>query len=407
MTKKYCPHCLPTKRKHHFPFHFEYYLEKAKTPVDKLRRRSPQDMPQIRSDRASNYLWGLILEFLSLCKIVRFIANPDETKLPNLALIFFKEAKKRNIDIKAVKLFGNYLNEFKFCYKGKRYYFESIPLSMQKPYFDIDNKYKVKVLLQKHGVPVPHGKVFLSTSKAAKFAHSIGYPVVVKPVAGSLSWHVVCPVNAAEELQRALKIAKKYRPDFMVEEFVEGELHRAAIVGKRHIFVSKKERANVVGDGVLTIQALIEEKNQDERRGHASQKNTTLYEICVDELLKQGLAEKGLSLASVLSENEKVYLHNKVILSCGCDIINLTNETHPANKELFLKISRVLGANLVGIDVLCSDITRPYTEQRFAVIEANSLPHIDMHQHPSHGSSSPVAEKIWDVVLELINNKNK
>jgi len=403
MPKKYCPHCLPTKRRRHFPLYFEYCLEKAKIPVDKLQRRSLNGAPQVRKKRASNYLWGLILEFLSLLRIAKFISNPDETKLPNLALIFFNEAKKRNIDIKAVSVFGKYLNEFKFCHAGKRYYFESIPLSMQKPYFDIDNKYKVKVLLQEQGIPVPKGRVFLSKAKAAKFASDIGYPVVVKPVSGSLSWHVVCPVKTYGELQKAFKIAKKYRPDFLVEEFAEGELHRAAIVGKKHIFVSKKEKANVVGDGAATIQALIEQKNQDSRRGHAYQKNTTLYEICVDELLKQGLAKKGLSLASVLPENSKVYLHNKVILSCGCDIINLSDEVHPQNKELFLKISRILGANLVGIDVLCSDITKPYTKQRFAVIEANSLPHIDMHQNPSHGQASPVAEKIWDVVLENLS----
>jgi len=250
MPKKYCPHCLPTKRKHHFPFYFEYCFEKAKTPVDKLQRRSFNGAPQARNNRVSNYLWGLVLEFLSLFRIVKFISNPDETKLPNLALIFFNEAKKRNIDIKAVSIFGKYLNEFKFCHQGKRYYFESIPLAMQKSYFDIDNKYKVKVLLQEQGIPVPKGKVFISKAKAAKFAENIGYPVVVKPVAGSLSWHVVCPVKTYEELQKAFKIAKKYRPDFLVEEFAEGELHRAAIVGKKHIFVSKKEKANVVGDGV-------------------------------------------------------------------------------------------------------------------------------------------------------------
>lgn len=409
MPKKYCPYCLPTKRKHHFPFHFEYYFEKAKSPITKLRESAFQSAfqaaHQSRSDRTSNYLWGLILEFLSWFRIITFTSNPDETKLCNLVLIFFKEAKQRNIDIKVAKVFGRIINEFKFYYEGKRYYFESIPLAMQKPHFDIDNKNKVKVLLQKQGIPVPKGRVFISTTKAAKFAENIGYPVVVKPVTGSLSWHVVCPVNTANELQQALKIAKKYRPDFIVEEFIEGELHRAAIVGQKHIFVSKKEKANVVGDGISTIQTLIEQKNQDDRRGPASKKNTTLYEICIDEFLKQRLAEKGLNLGSVLPENEKVELHNKIILSCGCDIINLTDKVHPENNELFLKIAKLLGTNLVGIDILCSDITMPYTEQKFAVIEANSLPHIDMHQCPSHGPASPVAEKIWDVVLEKLNNK--
>lgn len=403
MTKKYCSHCLPTKRKSHFPFHLEYYLEKAKSPFDRLKWGASQDISKLGRNITTNSLWGIFLEFLSLFKIVRFTSTPDESKLHNLALIFFNEAKKRDIDIKVVKLFGRHLNEFKFRYKRKRYYYESIPLSMQKPSFDVDNKYKVKTLLHEHNVPVPEGKIFISTAKATKFVESIGYPVVVKPVEGSLSWHVICPVKTDDELQRALKIVKKFRPDFIVEKYAEGELHRAAVVGQKHLFISKKEKANVVGDGASTIRVLIEEKNKDERRGHHSKKNTTLYEINVDEDLKQGLSSKGLSLVSVLSNNEKVYLHNKVTLSCGCDIINLSAEAHIKNKQLFLKVSKLLGTNLVGLDIICSDITKPYTEQNFVIIEANSLPHIDMHQNPSHGQESPVAEKIWDVMLEIID----
>lgn len=406
MPKQYCSYCLPTKRRHHFPFHLEYLAEKTIGSVAGLLKRATQTIPRSATSRV-NSLWGLFLEFLSLLKIVNFTPTPDETKLPNLALIFFREAKKKGIEIKAAKFLGRQMNEFKFCHQGKRYYFESVPLAMQGPKFEVDNKYKVKRLLQKHGIPVPKGKIFVSPAKAIRFAQEIGYPLVVKPVSGSLSWHVVCPVNTVEDLEGAIKIVKKYRPDFLVEEYVEGELHRATVVGQKHLFICKKEKANVVGDGFSTVQQLIEKKNADERRGKNSQKNTTLYQIAIDDFLKENLTKRGLNFNSVLQEGEKLCLQDKLILACGCDIINLTDETHIENKELFLRIARLLGANLVGIDVICSDIAKPYTEQKFAVLESNSLPHLDMHQVPSHGKPDKVAEVVWDVLLEKLNERSR
>lgn len=400
MKKQYCPYCWPTKRKYHFSFHIEYYLEKTVGAAAQLLKRVFGG----KGEGALNYLWGSILEFFSLFKLISFTSNPDETKLPSQSLIFFHEAKKRGVDIKAIRFFGKYINEFKFRYQGKSYYFESIPLTMKKSPFDIDNKYKVKALLQKNNIPVPKGKVFVLPSSAIKFAKGLDYPLVVKPNTGSLSWHITCPVNSQVELKKAIRIAKKYRPDFLVEEYVEGELHRAAVIGQQYVFVSKKEKANVIGNGSFTIEELIQKKNQDSKRGELFQKNTTLYKIPLDAALEQNLALYGLTLNSVLAEDKKLYLQEKVILACGCDIINLTKETHPDNIELFLRVAKLLETDVVGVDIICADITKPYTEQKAAIIETNSLPHIDMHQFPSHGEGSPVAEMVWNVVLAQLNN---
>ena len=226
---------------------------------------------------------------------------------------------------------------------------------------------------------------------------------MVKPSKGSLSHHVTCPINSEVELQGAIIIAQKYRPAFIIEKFITGNLFRATVVGRKLAFVCQKEKANIVGDGHLTIEELIKLKNSYADRGDTHQMNTTLHKISMDDELIKNLAEQKLNLTSILAINKKIYLYNKFTLSYGCDIIGCGEKVHADNNALFIKIANVLETDLVGIDFICADISKPYQEQETAVLECNSLPYIDMHQHPSHGRSEPVAEMVWDIVLDRLD----
>lgn len=393
MKKQYCPYCLPTKRKHHLVFHLDYYLRGVLKLLG-LERKELQ-----KKQQKTDSLWGLTLELLSLFKIVKFVSNPEEQKLRNRSLIFFKEAKKRGLTIKAARVLGRYTDDFKFAHNGKRHYYESIPLLLRKSPFDIDNKYKVKLFLQENNIPVAEGRAFSKEPPAFRFAEEIGYPLVVKPTSGSLSHHITCEVDSKEKLKEAIRIAKVYCPDFIVERYIEGNLYRATIAARKYVFCCQKERANVVGDGTSTIRELIGAKNSNPKRGKTYQKNTTLHEIPINDRLLVFLRTKGFTLNSILPQGQKIYLSNKFILSSGCDIINCTEAVHPDNKNIFLKTAELLQADLVGIDFIAPDITKSHKEQKTAVLEANSLPYIDMHQYPSDGQPDLVAEIIWDAVL--------
>ncbi len=95
-----------------------------------------------------------------------------------------------------------------------------------------------------------------------------------------------------------------------------------------------------------------------------------------------------------------MYLHNKVVLACGADIHDKTDVVHPDTKSLFLELSRILNVAIVGIDFICQDISKSYREQPCAIIEANSLPYIDMHHFPVTGTLRDVAGYVIDVILE-------
>lgn len=395
----YCKYCLPAKQKSHFLEHFDYYL-------DVLGAQFKKYFGFFKSKKWSavaRLFKKLTLEFHSLVGIVRFDAEPDESQLTNRGLIFFKEAKKRGIDIRAVKCLNKYIGDYRILLDGKKCYYQEIPLTINYCHsINPDDKSEVKITLLKNGFPTPEGKVFTDVEKALRYANEIGFPLVVKPNTGSLSQHVSCNINSSDELRRAIRIARIYRPDFIIERFINGKLYRATVCGRKIVFVCKKERASITGNGRSTVEELIAEKNRKEKRADPAQKNATLYKIPVDETAKANLLIQGLALNSIVPRNQKVYLQDKNILSQGCDIINCTDETHDDNRKLFLRVADILESDLVGIDFICPDIQKSYKSQVGAILETNSLPYIDMHQFPSIGNADRVAEIVWDIVLNKL-----
>ncbi|OGK19174.1 hypothetical protein A3G67_00220 [Candidatus Roizmanbacteria bacterium RIFCSPLOWO2_12_FULL_40_12] len=380
----YCKYCWPSKTKSHLNNHIEYYHDKL---LGKFLKRKKQ----------SNF-WGKFLEILAKINIVKFVSNPDDSNLYNRSLIFFKEAKKRGLNVSAIQAFGKYDNTFKYILNDQAIYYDGIPLNrIGDPIIDLDNKIEIKKILQKNNLPVSTGGYFTKLDEAIQFSHLLTYPLIVKPNNGSLSHHVIGPIKNEQELRKAIEIVQLYRPDFIIEEYIVGRLYRATVIGKKHVFICEKDPANIIGNGQSTIAQLISKKNS--KRGKKDQFDSTLHEIPIDNVLKSKLQFLQLNLKSILPKSKKIYLHEKFVLNAGCDIISRTTSTHQENKKLFLKVAQVLDVDIVGIDFICADIERPWNKQKSAIIETNSLPYVDMHQYPSQGVPDPVAKVVWDHIL--------
>ena len=265
---------------------------------------------------------------------------------------------------------------------------------------DFDDKYKLKQILKYNNLPCAEGECFHAIKSALAYAKKLGFPLVVKPKLSSLSKHVACNIQNEADLKKAIKVAQIINSEFIVEKFIEGDVYRITLVDHKMAAGCMREAPNVVGDGIHTIIGLIETKNKHPWRGEAHQKNFTLHKISVDESARIFLAKQGLTMESVLPKGFKARLHNKIILKCGADIHDKTDEIHPDNIALFEKISRLCDAPLVGLDFICRDISRPHHQQECAVLEANSLPYIDMHHYPVTGKPRNVASLIMDYVLE-------
>ncbi len=348
-------------------------------------------------------LYGLFRTLL-IARILKEadIADNDET-LSNRTLVVAREAAKRGLPVKSFKFLGREsTNFFSIKIKNKKILFEVLPTEeiAKIAKTDFDDKYKLKRILQSANLPRAEGGRFYKTKMAVAYGKKLGFPLMVKPNNSSLSKHITCNIQNEADLEKAIQIARMINSYFIVEKFIKGDTHRVTLVNHKMAGCCMREAPNVIGDGVHTIAELIKIKNKHPWRGEAHQKNFTLHKINKDEKTASFLKNKGLTFESVLTEGTKAYLRDKIILKCGADIHDKTDEVHPYNVELFEKISRLCGAPLIGLDFICQDISRPYHQQECAVLEANSLPYIDMHHYPIAGKPRNIAGLIMDYVLK-------
>jgi D-alanine-D-alanine ligase-like ATP-grasp enzyme len=325
----------------------------------------------------------------------------DDPAVYNRTLCLAREAHARGLEMNSLELNGQSTNFFSMIVNGRRRLFDGLPCYEVDHRFpvEVDDKENLRRLLLENGLPAPEGRAFCREKDAIAYAPSIGFPLVVKPRAGSLSRHTTCGVEGEAVLRSAIRLARELSDEFVVERFVPGEVFRATLVDGTLVAVCLRERPNVVGDGVHTIEELIAIKNEDPRRGPSSQKNRTLHHIQLTPASHELLAAQGVLLRSTPSAGQKVYLHAKVILACGADIHDVTDSVHSDARALLERAAKLCQAPVVGFDLICEDIARAPTEQSFAVIEANTLPYIDMHHVPTTGEPRNVAGAIMDFVM--------
>ncbi|HLF67694.1 MAG TPA: hypothetical protein VI522_08765, partial [Gammaproteobacteria bacterium] len=256
-------------------------------------------------------------------------------------------------------------------------------------------------LLSAHDFPYPKGEVFVSAKKALRYGMQLGFPLVVKPAHSSLSRHVTINVQSESELRVAIRIAKQVNYRILVEQYIPGDVYRALILDGQWIACAKREAGSVVGNGKDTIDKLIEEKNKHPLRGEPGSKNHTLFKIMKTRQLEKILVKQDVRLHTKLDKGKQIFLSEKVNAGNGADITNVM-QCHPENMQMLIKVQQTLGLPLAAIDFICRDMTRPFYQQPFALIENNSLPYIDMHHFPHSGPSVDVAKHIWDFVLSKL-----
>lgn len=348
---------------------------------------------------------GLTLWIKTLLKtgLIQAVPIPhDDPTVHNRTHVVIHEAQRRGYTIEALRLLGRHVtNLFVLRLKNREIYFEGLPTSpigYSHP-IDIDDKSIFKHCLDQAGFPIPQGRKFTRLRFGMRYGRELGFPLVVKPVTGSLSKHTTTNVGSEEDLRAAIVRAQQLSRTYLIEEHIPGHVYRATLVRGRLIACCRREAPSVTGDGRQTIRELIRAKNQDPRRGLANAKHVTLHQIPLTQGIIDELARQNFSVASVLAEEETIFVHPKVILASGADIHDVTDDIHPDNLTLLVGVAELCELPLVGLDLICPDISVSYRLQPFAIIEANSLPFIDMHHVPVTGKPRNVAGAILDLVV--------
>jgi cyanophycin synthetase len=259
------------------------------------------------------------------------------------------------------------------------------------------DKQLTKSILIDQKIPVPFGKVVYTEVSAVMAAKSIGMPVVLKPFNGNQGKGVQTNLQNEEEVKKAFKKASKFSSGVLVEQYISGNDYRVLVVGDQVSAVSQRVSAMVIGDGVHTIEELIDIINSDPQRGEGHEKSLT--KIKLDDIALDILNRNRLNLNYIPAKNERVLLRENGNISTGGTAIDCTEMIHPENAEIAVRAAEALGINIAGVDIVTEDITKPILETGGAVIEVNSAPGLRMHLYPSGGKPRNVAKDIIDLLF--------
>ncbi len=254
-----------------------------------------------------------------------------------------------------------------------------------------------KNLLASMGVPVPKGFKIYDIEELEDAIYSIGFPVAIKPLDSNHGKGISANIISPEDAKKAFESAKKYSRAVIVEKSLKGNDFRALVINNKLIAVAERTPAFVKGDGVSTINQLVEKVNSDPRRGYGHEK--ILTQITIDFMTERVLELKGFNLETVLKKDEICYLKSTANISTGGTAIDRTDEVHPDNIFLFERIARIIGLDIAGIDVVAPDVSSPIVKNGGGIVEVNAAPGFRMHLAPSEGLPRNVAEPVVNMLF--------
>jgi cyanophycin synthetase len=259
------------------------------------------------------------------------------------------------------------------------------------------DKEETKQLLESYEIPVPKGRVVRTEEGLKEALEEVGYPCVIKPIGGNHGRGATIGIKTWEEAVPALAKAKEVSRSAIVERYITGLDHRLLVINNQFVAAAKRSPACVVGDGVSTIEQLVEEVNRDPRRGYGHE--NVLTRIDIDDHTLKLLARTDRTPGTVPAKEEVVYLKATANLSTGGTADDVTEIVHPFNVFLAERISRIIDLDICGIDVMTDDISKPLSETGGAVLEVNAAPGFRMHLDPTGGLGRNVAEPVVDMLF--------
>lgn len=313
--------------------------------------------------------------------------------------ILLKAAIKRGIDFEILDRSDNFIvldNGQK-----KEYVKQATKTSVDKynAIMIMENKIVTKKLLSLNGVRTPLGKDYTDIIKAKEdFEFFRGKSIVVKP--NSTNFGIGITIFKGEfnkeSYERAVAIAFENDNSIIIEEFLKGKEYRFLVIGDKIEGILNRVPANVTGDGIHDITALVAEKNKDFLRGEGYK--TPLEKIKLGESECMFLESQGRNFSYVPDKDEVVYLRENSNVSTGGDSIDYTDKIPEGYKEIALRSTRIVGAKICGVDMMIEDIEEEPTEDNYGIIELNFNPAVHIHAYPYKGNKRKIGDKLLDIL---------
>jgi cyanophycin synthetase len=239
------------------------------------------------------------------------------------------------------------------------------------------NKWRSANLARNAGLPAPTHMTATSEDAALTIAHNLGWPVVIKPLDRDRGEGVTVDIRSDQQLVEAFKKAAALSPSVLVERQVPGVCHRILVAQGKVCIAAKRLPKSVKGDGRRTVLALVDLANAEEQ---AKPPWSRLKPFPLDEMALACLSAAGFTPNSIPPEGAMVPLRPIQTSEWGGVVEYLTDKIHPDNAAIAIKSARIFGLAVAGIDMISTDITRPWHENGAIINEVNFSPLLNDRQ---------------------------
>lgn len=265
-----------------------------------------------------------------------------------------------------------------------------------------------KQILQSNGISVPIGEVFgvIDYESILQAFKVFNCPVVLKPVFGSHGYDVYTNLTTEEQVADSIeKIIYDRGIDtkVLIEEFFDAKEYRVFVTKNKDYAVLHRDPAHVFGNGINTIDELIQIENY--RR--MNPRTNALCEILVDDEMYNYMSKNGISMDYIPANGEKVYLRPNSNVAMGGICEDYTDKVHPSVIDVGMRVlDSFPGLPYVGIDYMTNTIEEEQNDESYRIIEINTVPGVHMHFRPAIGKSQNIAKYMVDLIFPETKEKS-
>lgn len=245
------------------------------------------------------------------------------------------------------------------------------------------DKSLTRSLLHEEGLSVPAQQEADATHENEKFLEKY-QRIVVKPAQGEQGNGVFVDLSTEEEMNNALKEAKRHSDKIILEQFVEGQDLRIIVINYEIVAAAIRKPAEIIGTEKHTVRELIERLS---RRRKAATSGES--EIPMDEETVRCVKRAGYGLDDVLEKGKHLQVRKAANLHTGGTIHDVTDDLHPTLGEAAIRAAKALTIPVVGLDFIVPDPAK----EEYVIIEANERPGLANHE------PQPTAQKFIDLLF--------
>ncbi|MBM3210379.1 hypothetical protein FJZ39_03525 [Candidatus Saccharibacteria bacterium] len=209
--------------------------------------------------------------------------------------------------------------------------------------------------------------------------------VIVKPENASGARGFTAGIKSINNLEEAVTKAYSngHTPLVLVQEAVDAEEIRFAVVDGKVVSALLRKRPYVVGDGHSTVAELIAKEND-------SRRTFKMPYVTYPDLDETMLNPDTISSQEILNMNRELTIGSGTMIKNGASIINVFENVHDSLIEKVQRISNQIGHGFVVVDMFVKDYTQPAESGNYWFNEFNFSPSLKLHYSCRDGNHDDI-----------------